>query len=254
MTSQQVLITGATGKIGRVLASAFAHAGWEVIVTSRSQERVEELVQALRAVSPQPHYGFVFESTATEAAAPLLDQIRSHGLRPCCLINNARNLENLKVGPNGMPSAAQWALEFQIGVVAAYELTLGLATLETTRLESVVNVASMYGVVAPNQRLYTTPATQSPIHYGVAKAALIHLTKELAVRLAPRKIRVNAISYGGVEGRVAPDFLERYSALCPQERMLTTADLAGPALFLAGAGASGTTGHNLVVDGGWSAW
>jgi len=144
--------------------------------------------------------------------------------------------------------------EFYLNVVAAYELTTRLVVQESCVLENIINISSIYGVVAPNQRLYLDPEKQSPIHYGVCKAALLHLTKELAVRLAPRNIRVNAISYGGVEGRVNEDFLDRYSALCPQGRMLNEADIAWPALFLAGRGAAGITGHNMMVDGGWSVW
>jgi hypothetical protein len=144
--------------------------------------------------------------------------------------------------------------EFQLSVVVAYELTMGLLAEETAVLENVINISSIYGIVASNQHLYLEPKKQTPIHYGVCKAAMIHLTKELAVRLAPDYIRVNAISYGGIEGRVSGDFLERYAALCPQGRMLTSEDIAEPALFLASVGASGVTGHNLVVDGGWSVW
>jgi NAD(P)-dependent dehydrogenase (short-subunit alcohol dehydrogenase family) len=78
------------------------------------------------------------------------------------------------------------------------------------------------------------------------------LTKELAVRLAGRHIRVNAISFGGVEGRVNEAFKARYAQFCPLGRMLNDNDLAGPVEFLATPASSGVTGHNLVVDGGWT--
>lgn len=254
MTRMRVLITGGTGKVGRALAIGFAKAGWEVIVTSRSQERVDELVHELNLVPGHVNHGVVFEFASSSPVSQLVDLLRERHIQPHCLINNVRNLESLELGPGGRPPLSNWMQEFQLDVVVAYELTMELAAEEASGLENVINISSIYGIVAPNQRLYLEPETQSPIHYGVCKAALLHLTKELAVRLAPRRIRVNTLSYGGVEGRVSSDFLERYATLCPQGRMLTAADIAGPALFLAGAGASGMTGHNLVVDGGWSVW
>jgi len=109
----------------------------------------------------------------------------------------------------------------------------------------------MYGVVAPTPALYDDFTGESAPHYGTGKAALVHLAKELAVRLAPH-VRVNAVSYGGVTGRADAAFEARYAQLAPLGRMLDEGDIAGPVLFLASAAAGGVTGHNLVVDGGWS--
>ena len=254
MTRMRVLITGGTGKVGRALAAGFAGAGWEVVVTSRSKERAAALVDELDRNSGHANHGIVFEFVANSPVSQLVDILRERDLQPHCLINNVRNLENLKLQSGGRPTISSWLQEFQLGVVVAYELTMDLVAEEVGVLENVINVSSIYGIVAPNQHLYLEPETQSPIHYGVCKAALLHLTKELAVRLAPHQTRVNAISYGGVEGRVNSEFLARYAALCPQGRMLKAEDIAGPALFLADSGASGMTGHNLVVDGGWSVW
>jgi NAD(P)-dependent dehydrogenase (short-subunit alcohol dehydrogenase family) len=92
------------------------------------------------------------------------------------------------------------------------------------------------------------------VHYGVVKAALIHLTKELAVRFADKNIRVNAVSFGGVEGRVDNQFKKRYADLCPNGRMLNDNDLTGAIDFLISRNSLAVTGHNLVVDGGWTIW
>ena len=76
----------------------------------------------------------------------------------------------------------------------------------------------------------------------------------LSIRLAGKNVRVNAISYGGVEGGVSEDFQKRYSKFCPRGNMLTFDDITGALHFLVSDKSSGMTGHNLVVDGGWCVW
>ena len=144
--------------------------------------------------------------------------------------------------------------ELLMDVVIPYELTMALSLQTGSKLASVVNIGSQYGVVTPNLKLYTDPLKESPLHYGVAKAGLGHLTKELAVRLAANDIRVNCVAFGGVEGRVDDDFKKRYSELCPMGRMLNESDLFRPVDMLLSPETSAITGHTLVVDGGWSIW
>ena len=252
MSAETILITGATGRIGHKLTTHFRAKGWTVIATSRDAQRLEVLARStIRAGHLEP---IVLDIAAAGAASRLLDQLSARGLLPHHLVNNARDLTNLALSDDGQPTPEQWSDEFNLGVVRPYEMSLALALASGSRLASIVNVASIYGVVAANPYLYNQPARQSPVHYGVIKAALLHLTRELAVRLAPNKVRVNAVSYGGVEGRVDAAFLARYAALSPSGKMLTGSDIPGPVDFLTSAGASATTGHNLVVDGGWTIW
>lgn len=143
--------------------------------------------------------------------------------------------------------------ELELAVVAPYELTMELANHPEHKLINVINVGSQYGVVTPNLNLYKDEVPPS-INYGVAKAALSHLTKELAVRLAGQGIRVNAVALGGLEGRMSDDFKSRYSALSPTGRMLTVREAIGPFEFLTSELSKSVTGHTLVADGGWTLW
>ncbi len=122
------------------------------------------------------------------------------------------------------------------------------------KLKKVVNIASIYGLVAPNIKLYSSSEQICPVHYGVTKAALIQLTKELSVRLAKKDIQINCIAYGGVKGRVNKEFEERYGNLCPSGNMLTEEDLSGPLDFLLSENSNAINGHVLVADGGWTVW
>ena len=95
---------------------------------------------------------------------------------------------------------------------------------------------------------------QPTINYGTVKAALNHLTKELAVRLADKKIQVNSVSYGGVRGNQNKLFQKKYSNLSPQNKMISKNELFGVIEFLISDKSVNINGHNIIVDGGWTIW
>lgn len=251
--SRSILITGATGKIGRVLTQHFLAAGDTVIATGRSPDGLQSLALELADAGGKLHTVQV-DLLADGAAATVLEKLVQLGCMPDCLINNARNVAFLRTGEDGVVARQDFLDEFALDVVTPYQLVMALANATGSRLRAVVNIGSQYGSVAPNLRLYTDPHRQSPLQYGVAKAALAHLTKELAVRLADRGIRVNCVAFGGVEGRVDEAFKQRYAALCPSGRMLGEHELAGPVDMLLSDATSAVTGHVMMADGGWSVW
>lgn len=253
MSSRVILITGGSGKFGRSLVSCFLEKNDTVIFTARNQDSIAAVLDA-HPEGCEHLVGIQADFTAEDATANLMGALAERGLWPDCLVNNARSLSFLKTGSNGVVSRANFMGEFQVDVVTPYELTMALALQPENKLKRVVNISSQYGVVAANPALYTDPAHQSPLHYGVAKAALAHLTRELAVRLADRGIQVNCVAFGGVEGRVDDAFKQRYANLVPMRRMLRDDEVAGPVNYLLSDECSGMTGHVMVVDGGWSIW
>jgi NAD(P)-dependent dehydrogenase (short-subunit alcohol dehydrogenase family) len=250
-----IFLTGATGVIGTQLVRHFVEAGDTVIaaayVDAPGASTFEELAEGL---NPERFFTLPLNlenETAVDEALAFLDRER---LRPTCLVNGARNVDHLKLTDQHMPTREGWLGEFRLDIVVSYELTMALANQADSKLDSVVSLSSMYGLVAPTPALYDDFEEQSPIHYGVVKAAQIHLSKELAVRLAGRGIRVNSVSFGGVVGRVDDEFLKRYAKLCPMGRMLKKEEVVGAIDFMLSDAASSITGHNLVVDGGWTVW
>jgi len=248
-----ILITGGSGKIGRTLVSHFLAAGDRIIATCRTDESLKKML--IEYVS----YGDRFVSiksdlTENDASTVLREQLDAQDIRPDCLINNARSLSFLKIGEDGLVSRENFSNEYLLDVVVPYELTMALAQQRDSQLRRALNIGSQYGTVAANPHLYTDPMKQLPLHYGVAKAALAHLTKELAVRLAGASIQVNCVAFGGVEGRVDEAFKQRYAQLCPMGRMLRDDEVIGPVDMLLSDKCSGITGHILAVDGGWGIW
>jgi NAD(P)-dependent dehydrogenase (short-subunit alcohol dehydrogenase family) len=224
-----------------------------VIATARTENALDRIIKEHSNVGKK-FTGLQVDLTTPGAIDSLCEQLSQKRLSPDCLVNSARSLDFLKVNDNGAISRENFSGEFLLDVIVPYELTMALVGQNGGRLKRVVNIGSQYGTVAANPHLYTDPIKQSPLHYSVAKAALAHLTKELAVRLAPQGVQVNCVAFGGVEGRSDADFKKRYQQLCPLGRMLRDEEVAGPVDMLLSDYCSGVTGHILAVDGGWSIW
>ncbi len=121
----------------------------------------------------------------------------------------------------------------------------------------VVNIASHYGLISPDPRIYTDCERQNSEIYGATKAGIIQITKYMAVHAREFGVRVNAVSPGGVRNPDNPqgeDFQKNYGFRCPMERMAETHEIVGPVLFLLSPAASYINGQNIVVDGGMTCW
>lgn len=246
---RKILITGGTGNIGAKLVEEMLKDGHFVYFTTRSEASGQALLKS-KGFDKSMCKPVIIDFSQDKAVEHLTSQLDEW---PDGIIHNARSLDTLKIDDTGVTNENCFQEEFYNGVTFPYQLTMAL-TLQPDTLNDVLFISSMYGNVAPTPSLYDNFAMQSPINYGVVKAAQIHLVKELAVRLAPKNVRVNAISYGGVEGRVDEIFKERYSKLAPTGRMLTHNDLYPPVKYFIGNPALNVTGENLKVDGGWTIW
>ena len=246
---RKILITGGTGNIGSRLVTDLLDDGNHVLFTSRSRESAQNAMEK-NQWNPERCKPVILEFSNENALHSAINQFEK---LPDGIIHNARSLDTLKMDDNGVVDPESFQMEFFNGVTFPYQLTMSLA-LKSEALKDVLFISSMYGNVAPSPSLYENFNRQSAINYGVVKAAQIHLVKELAVRLAPKNIRVNAVSYGGVEGRVDTEFKKRYAKLTPSGRMLNHDDLYPPVKYLLDNLKLNVTGENLKVDGGWTIW
>ena len=250
-----VIITGGTGLIGKELSSFFLKNGNKVVISSRGTDKasfiqkndLQEYAENLEILA----LDYFIESSVSSFVKEL---IRLE-ICPDSIIHNARSLDTLKIEKNGESSVDNLLGEYRVGVVGPYELNNSILNSSIgNNLKKIIFISSIYGVVGPNPNLYDNFKHQSPIQYGTTKAAQIHLAKELAIRLAGDGIRVNTVSYGGVEGRADDKFKEKYAKFTPSNKMLNIKEVVKPVDFLLNDGASGITGHNLIVDGGWTLW
>lgn len=244
-----IFLTGATGRLGRHMLYALLDKNYRVIFTARNENKVAEvLAKTPHQQNATPLY---LDLQQPDALSMLLDQLKEQSIMIDCLINNARYLPD--EAETVLDTRTKWMNEYALNVVFPYELSHALSITQESNLKNIINISSIYGMVAVNPNLYLPHETQSPLRYGVSKAALLHLTKEMAVRYAP-DIRVNALSLGGVSGRASEHFQERYGKLCPQNRMVDMSEVTSALLFLVSDQSKGMTGQNIVLDGGWTAW
>jgi NAD(P)-dependent dehydrogenase (short-subunit alcohol dehydrogenase family) len=253
------LVTGGAGHLGTAMSSALAEAGGHVCLLGRTRAKLDGLVQqfAGRGLSAEAVAADV--TVIKDVQSVVADLGRRHG-RLDVLVNNAH------AGRPGMMAdskVADYADAIGIAVGAAAELVNAAGDLLRNAVRasgdaSVINIASMYGMVSPDPRVYGKSGMNNPPHYGAAKAALLQYTRYAAVHLAPQGIRVNAISPGAFPPEAVqqrdPAFAAALTQKVPMGRLGKPQDLGGAAVFLASSAARFVTGAHLPVDGGWTAW
>jgi len=237
------------------MAAALGEAGAHVIVNGRDRSKLEELAHTIE------ERGGSAECAAFDVGE--LDSVRSFFAsrgRLDVLVNNA-----IGMTPKPMYALTEgdFAETYRTGVIAPFEIVRAAlpALRKAVAVEgeaSVINIASMYGAVAPDRRIYSRPEQASPFHYGPAKAALLQLTRHLAAEFGAEQIRVNALVPGPFprESVAAEDpaFAERLAGRTMLGRTGRAQEIRGPLLFLASRASSFVTGSALAVDGGWTVW
>jgi len=246
---KKILITGGTGLLGKEIVKGFLEKNCIVYFTTTSKKKSIDFLNDIDEIKRKYCIPIVQKFDNIKQIDSFIKRYKNHNFN--VLINNARNISNLKSKNKISEQSNNFSSEFFLAVQLPYFLS---NNLNHKYLSQIVNISSMYGVVSPNKNLYEDEYNSSSIFYGVSKAAEIHLTKELSVRLAHKKIRVNSISYGGFEGRVNKKFKKKYSEMCPLGRMLQPKEVFDPIWFLSSDQSSGAIGHNLVIDGGWTIW
>jgi NAD(P)-dependent dehydrogenase (short-subunit alcohol dehydrogenase family) len=239
------LVTGGSRGIGESIARALGQAGAEVAIASRKLDGVTAAADRLRqaGVTVEP---FAAHAGKPEDLTALVEGVIARFGRIDVLVNNAAT--NPHFGPMMTADDAAFDKTFEVNVKGYLHLARAVAAhlVERSAPGSLLFVASVMGInAAPLQGVY-----------GMTKAAVLSMTKTLAVELGPSRIRVNAIAPGLVETRFAQaivgddELTSRVVARTPLGRYAQPDEIAGAALFLASDAASFVTGHTLVVDGG----
>lgn len=230
LTGELALVTGARGRLGPVWTRALEEAGADVVGID------------------------VEDADVTDRSA--LERVRDRLERaPTVLVNNAGVDQPPDASAEAVLEHAEFLRVLDVNLAGAFNATLVFGEpMAAAGGGAIVNIGSLYASIAPEPRFYAhLPGFLKPPAYGASKAGLVQLTKYFARLWGPRGVRVNALSPGGVRGDQDPDFVSSYCARVPLGRMAEPGDLGGPLVFLASQASRYLTGHELLVDGGFTA-
>jgi len=252
------VITGGAGTLGERLSTALQERGARVAVIDRDAARIDELLDGVvDKASMRGYPGDIRDRGAVERIA---QQVATELGEVDVLVNNAAAKSPNFFAPFESFPLEDWDLVMGVNLTAAMICCQVFgARMAQRQRGSIINTLSIYGIVAPDQRIYEGSeyegrAINTPAVYSASKAALWGLTKYLATYWGARGVRVNAITPGGVYSGQNETFVQRYSARVPLGRMGKPDELSGALVYLASDASSYVTGQNLVVDGGLTAW
>lgn len=257
LSGKAVLLTGATGYLGRSMAFALSAAGAHVYINSRSIERSQNLVKEIELEGGSAESA-VFDVSNKDAVSDFSENLSN---RPVDVIIN--NAYSGGAGSIEVSDLESYTASYECSVSAAHHLVKVMLpnlriAVERSGYASVINIASMYGIVSPDQSIYNSTDVVNPPFYGAAKAALIQWTRYAACEFGKESIRVNSISPGPFPSEsvqsTAPEFIKKLESKVPQGRIGQANEIRGPVVFLASPASSFVNGANIVVDGGWTCW
>ena len=253
LSGKVALVTGGAGWLGTASSEALAEAGARVIVASRTLDSCEALAKRLG----DQHVAWQLDVADEDAVRATVDRAFDELGSLDVLINNAYS----GTSPSREDATgADFMGAYQTGLISYFIASQQMVKRlrETGRGGSIVNIGSMYGVVASYPEAYVGTGVSSPPNYHALKGAVIHLTRHLAVYWAQDDVRVNCISPGPFPpARVSAKdaaFVERLCDRVPMKRMGEPWELKGAIALLASRAGSYITGQNLLIDGGWTAW
>lgn len=261
------LVTGAAGLLGREHCLALAELGAQVVVSDISTDTLSTAMLLLQKENPQGLFSSqVLDVTSEKSIQDCLKQIISGFKRLDILVNNAAidpkvskdktmleksRLENFEL--------EDWNFQLNVGLTGAMLCSKHFGAHMAAQQGGVIlNIASDLAVISPDQRLYRKEGLSSdqqpvkPVTYSVIKHGLIGLTKYLSTYWADKKVRVNALSPGGVYNNQPAAFVEKLTQLIPQGRMANRDEYRAAVQFLCTEASSYMTGQNIIMDGGRS--
>jgi NAD(P)-dependent dehydrogenase (short-subunit alcohol dehydrogenase family) len=256
-----VVITGAAGQLGAEYAAAFLARG---ALVAGLDLGANARTDALAAEHPERFRMVPADVTSKRSLVGAAEQVRRDFGPPTVLINNAAldsppSAPPEENGPFEEYPEASWDRVLDVNLKGVFLCCQVFgADMAAAGSGSIVNVASIYGLVSPDQSIYEyrrrgEEVFFKPVAYAASKSGVYNLTRYLAVYWAKRGVRVNTLTLAGVFNNQDREFLEAYTGRIPVGRMAGVDEYNGAMLFLASAASRYMTGANLVVDGGWTA-
>lgn len=259
LTGKTIVLTGGAGILGSRMAQMLLLNGAAVAIVDRDASAIERVTQQLNA-HEQRLRAYVVDITKRGEVADLAPRVERELGRVEVLVNNAATKSENFFEPFETYPSEDWEEVMSVNLTGAVNCCQQFGGEMARRGKgAIINTLSIYGIVAPDQRIYAGSMYEgrpinTPAVYSASKAALWGLTKYLATYWGDKGVRVNAVTPGGAFSGQNDTFVENYSRRVPLGRMADPTDIAGAVVYLASDASGYVTGHNLVVDGGLTAW
>lgn len=263
MSDKVVVITGAAGLVGRAVSLALLRRKAKVVLIDSDQENLEKTVDDYSKLYHENCFAVTADISHQDSAANSIDVVLGRFGTVDVLVNNAASkssrIEKF-FDRDEEYSSTIWREVMATNLDGAFFMCQAAGRhMLKWQTGAIVNVASIYGVVGADQRIYEGSeyegrSISTPGVYAASKAGLLGLTRHLAASWGPRGVRVNSVTPGGLESGQNETFRNKYSARVPLGRMGRVDEIVCAILFLASSESSYVNGHNLVVDGGLTIW
>lgn len=264
LSGRVAIVTGGIGLLGTEFCRTLAESGASVIIADLDGEAADKLATSLKKKGYSAQ-GQQTDVTSTPSVQDMVNKaIDAYG-QVDILVNSAAldpKFDSQTKARQAVPFEDTpldiWRKALDVNLTGAMLCCQAVSKIMLEQESGVIiNVASIYGIVAPDQRLYMQEGRDpqyKPAYYTVTKAGILGLTKYLSAYYAGKNIRVNAITPGGVFNDHEDEFVQKYAARTVLGRMAEKDEMNGAILFLASDASKYMTGANLIVDGGWSTW
>ena len=243
-----VVITGANGILGSKITNLFNSFGAHLVLIDKTK------VKKINPLKKNKINYYKVDFTNQNEIDFLIKDLNYKYKKIDILINNAAytGSDNSWIKAFGKQKMRDWHNVFKVSYEASFSLSQGISNKLKKSNGRIINIGSIFGTNVPNYKNYKGTKMNSPAAYSISKNALLHLTKWLAVNMAPN-VNVNMISPGGIKRNQPKSFIKKYNYKVPLNKMCSEDDVLGSIIFLASDLSNYVTGHNLIVDGGYSA-
>ena len=247
-----VVLTGAGGRIGRILAKGLAERGAKLLLADVPGSALEELATQLGDQTISQYCDVSDADNVRTLAGSALNRWDRVDVLVNC--HQYRPIGWSEAKAEDFPEDL-WDSVIDVNLKGTFLTCREFGRHMLSRGKgSIINLASTYGVVSSNPALYEDNSLGNPLAYSVSKGGIIMLTKYLGAHWSARGVRVNCVTPHGVFSNQDPSFIERFNSMSPMGRLMEADEILGAVVFLASDASSYATGSNLLIEGGWTAW
>ena len=260
LENKTVVLTGSSGRLGTQYANILSASGANVVLVDKEIKKNKKLEQKLIKKYNTKAIAYTVDISNKKDIVRMKNKILEKFKKIDVLINNAfynpNQSEHSAVSLEKFPLEL-WNQVIDVNLTGVFLCSQEIGSVMAKQKNGViVNIASIYGLVGADQRIYGKNKLNSPVSYAATKGAVVNLTRYLAAYWNKKNVRVNTLSLGGMLDKSYMDkaFIKKYSEKTILGRMANNNEFNAALLFLSSDASSYMTGANLVLDGGWTAW